>query len=711
LSFEYIKSSELLTTYTDAKRFMRPLFEPFDEYERISRNRPHPGIDKRLPKVTDGTLASLIKEDPKRVIQQIPTGKIEADDEWMELVAQHILADEILPNADEEAKFIAKCWAAVSKSKIYGSQPAFVKFLNRADYFGTDFVLPYIRDVFLEPGKVSDRASNVIMLNTWWSKNQIEALIAKHKKLGDNAGWDLKVLSEMLEEKPGQKESQSQTPSERTKQLSNGLYQITHVFQRGIGANFYSFSPRLDDGNNVVRTKVNPDPRGVIPIHYMYADQDLSNPLGVGAVEMSGGLQNLLDSMVQMYQYNRALMLNPPLKKWGNTPKANIKFVPNHIIELGSKAAGDDVEPLTIDTSAIASFPQDFGLIKSEILNLNNSIDTSVSAEVGNPGFSKTDAGVKAQGVKLGVGDNHTRKQFESWFEEVTETAVNLYFAERHGVQELTLDDEVAYKLRQLQPGAVSEDNKIRVDYDSETPKLKFKVDASSSDKEDSATQLAALDGLLERYEKSQQLQGIIPPDKITQVWNRIVSASGVEDPEKLSVQMDAEGNPKDQMPQQQPQMQPEMVQQMIDQSIKQNDANSLDNHPIIKLMSSLNIKFTDLDADTQRQLIYEIFGIESTGPLPSEVNQVNQATDTHLKADQQAHTQAMDAAKLQHEQDNNLHDQGIKLLDMTHQQSQDQNANDMNQAQFAHTVNTADQSHQLAVKAANKPQPTKGAK
>jgi hypothetical protein len=46
-----ITEKDLNTTFEDAKKFMLPLHEPLDEYERIARNRPHPGISKELPKV------------------------------------------------------------------------------------------------------------------------------------------------------------------------------------------------------------------------------------------------------------------------------------------------------------------------------------------------------------------------------------------------------------------------------------------------------------------------------------------------------------------------------------------------------------------------------------------------------------------------------------------------------------------------------------
>jgi hypothetical protein len=649
MAFDFIKAGELATTFNDALKFATPLHEPFEEFERIARNRPHPGIDKDLPKVTDGTLASIIQEKPKRTIQQIPTGKIKAPDEWLEVASQFILENEILANSEEEAEEIQKCWVAISKAMTYGSQASFVKFIQRGTYFGTDFVLPYAKDVILEPGKVSDRASNIIFLRSWWSKNQIRQLIDAQSNLkkkaedrGDTfeSGWNLKALSNLLEEGLKQKDQNAQTPGEKGKMLNAGFYELVHCFQRGIEGSFYTFSPIMENDENVLRTKTNPDPRGQMPIDFLYADQDFSNPLGRGAVEMSGGMQNLIDSEVQMYQYTRALMLRPPMKKKGEWSKANAKFVPNHIIEMGSDPNAD-IEPLAIDSTALQGFPTNYGLMKSQILNLNNSLDTSVSQESGNPGFSKTPQGVNAMSERLGISDNHMRKQFETWWARMTETRLNLYFAERHGVQELTVDEETAYKLNQIKPGSVNDQSQIRIDYDDETPHLKFQIDASSSDMKDNQVQLEALDGLLERYEKSQTLQQLIPQKKIIAVWNQAVSASGVENPEKLAIELDPTGNIKQEagdQQQQQSQMTPEMVQQMIEQAMQKNDANDPKNHPVARVMAALNIKGTDLDPNTLRTLINILMqqlgapGPVATGPLPMEVDMAGKMADTRVK-------------------------------------------------------------------------------
>lgn len=688
MAFEFITEDNLKAAFEDAKKFMLPLHEPLDEFERIARNKPWPGIAKGLPKVTDGTLAALIQETPKRVIQQVPTGLVEAPDEWLELVANYILENEILPNNEEVAVLIQKCWAGVSKALTYGSQPAYVQFIKRGEYIGTDWGLPYIKDVLFEPGKLSDRDSNIMFLRSWWTKTQIQALIDKEQRIkrqaeedGDayETGWDLGMLQDLLDTGASQKDALQMTPNERNKQLNNGFFEIVHAFQRGVGNTFYSFAPKLPGDSNVVRKKKNEDPRGAIPIHFMYANIDFSNPLGRGSVEISGGMQNLLDSEVQTYQYMRTLMMDPPLEIRGNLSNVSLNYAPGERWRLGSDPNAS-VSPARLETASLNQFPQNYGLIKSQILNLNSSMDTSVSAEAGNPGFSKTDAGVKSNEARLGISDNYMRKQFESWFQDICETSLNLYFACQHGVQDLKLDEETAQKIEKLQPGTV-QNNTIQIDYDSETPNLKFQVDASSSMKKDNADQLERATNVLDLTQKYPQLdsrQG--GPIDVTELTDRIISMIGIEDAEKIVKKPEVDpqtGQPTEQQPQQ-PSMTPEMVQQMIQEALKQNDANDPNKDPLLATMKAVGLKFTDLDPTAQQSILEKLM-------LPSDGN-----TRSVIEADQRQQEIDLQAGQAEHQVANSSMDTALKgrelqlkIAQQAHSQRQGMADNALKTAQF----------------------------
>lgn len=549
LAYSFITPENVVERWNSAKTYTDQLTDPFPEYQRIARNEPYAGADPTYPNVTDGTTASIIQKTPKRVVQQLPTGVVEPEegDEWLGLVAGFIYKDKILPYANEDYGLFEKSQLIIESGLTYGCGASYAPFVNHDGYFCPDMTLPYWGDIYLQKGKKSGKSCDYVFLRSWWQPEDIENLIKSENDLAAAATkrgekyestWDTTVLKE-VKDAQSSKDQKATTPEEKDRGIDLMAIEIVTAFQKGVGAKFYTFNPTT---KKVVRTKTNKDPRGKMPIDWFYGDIDGTNPLGRGIVELIGPLQNLIDSDMQAYQYNRALALQPPVVKYGNIGK--FTFAPNEVVDASQDPTAKIV-PLTVDTTALTKYPELYGLQKSQLLNLVNSPDTSISADVGNPGFSKTPTGINNQKAALSVDDNAIRKQYESWFRDWSETAVNLYFAERTGKEVLQLDKETADKLRKLAEKnkfditLLNDQDQIIVDYDTDTPILKFRIDASTSKMADDQTQLAANQLLLEALDSSQILQQVIPPEKIIGLWNSMVKLSGREDPEDVSVDIE----------------------------------------------------------------------------------------------------------------------------------------------------------------------------
>lgn len=538
--YQYLKDDTVIEIFKTSRKYTESLTDRFPYYERITRNKPHASIPKEYPKTTDGTTASIIRKTPHRIIQQLPSGNVKSTtNDWLSVVAEFIYYDRIIPNANDGYALLQKCWQVVERFLGFGSCPTYAPFVEKNGYFCSDLRLPYWGDVFLQPGKLSDADSNYIFLRSWWQTADIDALIASQSKVDPKKRtWNLENLKQ-IRELTSTKDEKAKTPTDKELNPDDkgGVEMITG-FQRGIKSKFITFHV---NSQLILRTKINKDPRGELPISFAYGDIDGTNPLGRSIIDLVGAMQDLMDSEMQMYQYNRALMLNPPLIKKGNFNKSKIKFAPNTIIDIGSDVNAS-IEPLTIDTTALSNFPNNYGLMKSQMLNLLSSPDTSISAEVGNPGFSKTPQGVEASQANLNIDDNYVRKQFETWFERWSETAINLWFAERTGIEELQLDKKTIAKLMDLAEkgkfdiNMLSEDGKIRINYDTATPALKFEVDASTSRKQDEVQQLQSYQGIVTLLDKSPTMQGIVPIEKQTELWNAMIKNSGAEDQEKLII-------------------------------------------------------------------------------------------------------------------------------------------------------------------------------
>jgi hypothetical protein len=555
LAYSPLTKENIFDKWQESKRYTDRLTEPFPEYQRIARNEPPKGMDENYPDVTDGTTASIVQKTPKRVVQQLPTGVVKSDeaDEALCVVAGFIYQNKILPYANEDYDLFEKSQLIIENGLTFGSGASYCPFINRGDAFVPDMTIPYWGDIYIQRGKKSGKSCDYLFLRSWWQKDDVESLIASEKKLAKAAKergdkyeptWDVKAL-EAVKNNASQKDDKAKTPTDEQRESSDSAIEIVTGFQVGVGSEFYTFNP---GSKEIIRTKVNKDPRGKMPVDWFYGDIDGTNPFGRSIVEIIGPIQNLIDSDMQAYQYNRALALQPPVVKYGNI--GNFTFSPNAVVDAKNDPDAKIV-PLTVDTTAIANYPQLYGLQKSQLLNLVGSPDTSISSDVGNPGFSKTPAGINTQKASISVDDNTIRKQWEAWFENWSETAINIYFGERSGTEILNLDKETADKLRKLAEEGkfalededgnpiLNEQDQLIIDYDTATPALKFRVDASTSKMADDKAQLEGLQLLSDFLGSSQVLVQNVPPEKVMELWNRAVGVSGVEDVDSLKVDME----------------------------------------------------------------------------------------------------------------------------------------------------------------------------
>lgn len=549
-----ITEENLWGKYQSAKDWTEKWSSHFDEYERIARNEAPSDVPKQYANVSDGTTAALIRKTPKRVIQQLPTGTVTSDDDndWLPIVAEFILLNKILPYANSGYDLIQKFWNTLENGLTFGGQAVYTPFVEKNGEFTTDMVPIYYGDIFFQEGKQSLYSCDYVFMRSWWQPETIDQIIQNEQELAKSAkesgekyesSWDIKALKK-IRDNVTTKDEQGKTANEEANDVTGSGIEIVACFQKGIDATFYVGNPAGEGkAGAIVRRKKNKDPRGIIPIDYFYADVDGSNPFGRSIVELVGGIQNMLDGDMRAYKFNRALGLAPPLKVRGNVDTSQSFYEADALIEMGSDP-NNDIEPLSVDTTAIRDYASIYGLNKSQLLNLFNSGgDTSIGSEVGNPGWGKTPTALKQQKEVMSTDDNYLRKNFESFFENWAETAVNVYFAEREGVEELQLDQKTADRLRKLEregkleKGFVNDDNVIQINYSSATPALHFRVDASTSKLNGQAEQLESLQLLLE-IAGNPTLTQLIPTKNLAAAWNKIVTNSGVEDPEDLVIDL-----------------------------------------------------------------------------------------------------------------------------------------------------------------------------
>lgn len=544
MSYSFLTPTNIFRRYREAKDYTDKLTQPFPEFVRIAKNKPVENLGN-YPKVTDGTSAGIIRKTPRMAVQQLPTGLVESDNDndWLPIIAQFKYDNEILPNANQDYGLFEKSHLVIENGGAVGSTATFNRFAKYNKGFSPDPEIIYWGDLSIQKGKKSGPACDYVFYRTWWQKSDIEALIdsenqlaAQAKKRGEEyeATWDTVALKAVLEAKTS-KDQQATTPTEQDRGLDADGIELITGFQKGFKAKFYTFNPQT---KKIVRAKVNKDPRGCMPIDWFYFDIEGTNPLGRGIPEMVGGLQNLIDSRMQMATYVQTYATNPATIQLGDAD-SDFEYLPNKLIKTNDP--NFKVTPVDINTSALNQYVETQQYLQSQLYQLIASPHSNISSDNAVANDGKTPTALNQQQNVIDIDINTIRKHFETWWESWSEGSINLYFAERSGKELLQLNEETAEKLRKLTPTeefdprtAINEHNQIIIDYDTATPALKFRVDASSSKMQDNANQIKALQLIQQFVENAPQIAQILPPAKWAAIYNTVVSLAGVENPEDI---------------------------------------------------------------------------------------------------------------------------------------------------------------------------------
>ena len=581
--------------------------KPYDELERIKNNHPHPGIDPVYPKTTDGTTASQVRQVPRRAVQQVPYGNSTVKgDESLSCLANCLLKEEINPNSDTQDMVLAKLWKGIEDMQTYGSADALVFYKAEGDYFGTDWRIVYKRDIYVEAGRGTYSEANFIFVRAYYQITDLQAIINKEETLEKSAKerkeeykttWDIAMLKKLIEDGQTQeKDNKEQSDTEKDRDVRVSAFKFVHGYQKGKKAKFFTYC--IDEDKFIREFETN-DPRGKLPVARAYYENDLSNPDGRGIVELVAPQQNYLDSTLQAWQYVQIYNIDPAIMKWGNFNKNQIKLRPSAIIDMGSDPNAK-LDAFTIDSSSVNNFSNTYGLVKSQILNLFGGDDQSISSTVGNPGFSKTSAGVDARQAIVGINDNFIRKRVENWVSEIWSTQLNIYFQVTQGDRDFYPSSKELKKLEKYKDTEfyTIEGNKLTVHFSKiQDKEFEFEVEASTTKAPDSSESKDRLlegvtalreAGLLEIVDprvlarrilvqsEVEDVNELIPEqEEMTdeQTVQNLVQAGYPEEIAMMAIQLEKQGYPPDQIDKvlkeqmkqfsAQQQQQPQMQQQM----------------------------------------------------------------------------------------------------------------------------------------------------
>ncbi len=544
----YITKEQLNDVYHEADRVAKDWYTPFNEYERIAGNKLSKTLAKNMPRVNDGSLAASLLETPMQVYPSMQTGKFIArnrKEAWVNELVNIIWKTKILPNANTQASFFDKDQIALYRALKYGAQPRYNFYISTDNYTGSDWSLPYIRNVKLEPGKFSADDCDYIFLDVYYTKLQLKKIIEQNKKDKDSS-WNVKSLQKLADMSMTSKEMEEQNINERDKQIHSSGIKTTICFNKGKDAPFYMFSTHLPEGE-CLREWKNPDPTGELPITMQYCYENLESPYGIGRVELAGPTQNVLDYMTQAHVLATQIGLQPPKKIKGPTEGANLNsltFTPDALWQLGNA----DVDVVQTTSSVYTQFPANFGLYKSQLQTLQGRTDGSVSSESGNPNFSKTQAGVKMQEERTNSQDNYLRNKADDASSKMITKMMNVHMANMEGADILDVAEE---DIERLTKAGFFDDNpmtpepgitEIPILYDELKDTFDFEYDPRPEADEDEKTRW------LELIDIATSNPNVLPAVEasgyrfnIGEAFKKVISASGADGWDKVLVQIDPE--------------------------------------------------------------------------------------------------------------------------------------------------------------------------
>lgn len=551
----HLKQNELGDALYSAKQAAEEYFKPFDEYERLESNQPSPQLPDQYPRITDGTLSSLHAERPMRIWGQLQTGRVvqlptDAQDfaEWKLEMLNIFWANRIVKNANQQAPFFIKLRTALAKAGTYGSHPVFSFPVNTPYYTGADFILPRVRDIYLEPGKTSDLDSDYIWLNRHYTKLQLRGIIQSAAKQKGHAGWILRELKEIYDSEAFSGNNESKHSQDTDKTNHSKTVTFSTCFHRGNNAPFYTIY-RDGGDTKVIRTTYNTNATGDVPINLLYSEYDLVNPYGVSQIERAGPTQNMLDFMVSAHALSVQQALDPPIIISGNAENDSGFDIDSLVNASGALwfTGNATVKPADMTTSGQARFVESMGMYKTNIMNQQGTTDATVSGTVsGNPMYSKTPTGIKQQQERTNARDNALRQNTDMFMAALARNLINITINNVDGSEIIRITEDQRDKLvakgAKIPDGAmeiVAEFEELRdgeFDFDVEPGSSVIKNDSETKDRV-----LEAIKTLTEVPDLDNRLAQEGKELKLSELIGSYLATSGLENYEKVVVELSDE--------------------------------------------------------------------------------------------------------------------------------------------------------------------------
>ena len=535
-------SDDIISRYSEAAAAHKEAAEsgfPWDEREELFFYRyKHKGEEERTRSTySTGELQGIVLDSVCRVMAQMPTGRFRRSEgtELAHIIAANLIYHEhIIPNANQGGDFFTKSRQVNLYSKVYGTMPVYVDWIESERYTGPDMVLIHPRRFKPQPYKYTIEDMDYAFVDSIYSKQRLEDLIKDYPEVWGNAGSALNSETTL-----GGSESDILLTNEERKNVKEGkAIVIRHYYAaNGDGQAYDPVSKHL-----LINEK---DWNPGLPLVDKQTIPLLDRYWCLCPYEQGETPQKSIDTLVRMYLDSVEYSLEPPIvMDPRNVVLSTIGWRKKHW--FAKKGKVNEILPQKVSPQGLATFQTTHGIIKANLLSLGATTDTTVPKDV-DPGHGKTPQALKMQAEREGARDSWDRYMQERFLEKFAEKSMALV-VKRGGIDGVNIENvEEALKKIKMQyenedVSFIGENGKIDEDAMKEIPEsLKYEVDeGSTAKKTDGAEKLLGLVSMIEKNPEFKQ--GIEDSGKkinYGELANRVAIETGVQDWEEILIDVE----------------------------------------------------------------------------------------------------------------------------------------------------------------------------
>lgn len=605
----------------------------FDGSEAMLISKTYDTVSKQTKNgITDGDAATMVIERAARVVGQLPDGEVTAagkKDKGKALFMDILRQKWIYPNANAQRPFLDKLRLWEMYSGVYGAMPMYYDWdISPTGYMGPNCWLWSPRNFIPQQGRYTIADMDYVHAISHMGHVEIEALI---ENWSVDSGWDLENLKTLLElsEKASKDMDMKRNSFVERGRVSSSVsdrVQVVTRYEAGDSGRWITFAP--DWGSLELRSIENPHESGKIPFVIKPAIPLFDSYYNLSDMARAKPIQFAKDGLTNFYFQGIKMNIYPPTV-------VNAQGILKHTVSNEPGSIWEEIMPnsarrLETSTAGLATYQAAMTQMAGALQNIFGTTTTQMTgADAMNPTFGKTPEAIKYQTGRESARDNQNRAYLQAAIEELMDGMMALIPV--MGTEKIPIDlfsedimaiAEAGYKdvLEMIVPNQSGNTGRIILNPKSmKNMEYRFNMTPDSTIKADKEAQRANLKDVLDTMANSANMLQVIQ-----QTTNKVPNYEAL-----LQAYISLADLP---------------VKEVFIDAPPQQDPKD---HPIVKMMEILNIKFESLAPDVQSQLIQQIFGIQSQMPSPSQTDLALKAGELHIKQQQvdvataKAHTAA----------------------------------------------------------------------